>query len=158
MHTVGTGTSSMSPSSTAQENTAQPSCFCTEDFLFFVCPVVASFHKGCLFGVSSEVSTPHPVCVHLSLPPQPEHHRQLIQLLPEAGRLPAAAGVLPSSAETQVHVGPPPRPSRALQALRPLPAGPGETAACVCACTCVCVCVCFQNGCHVVSLPQAACS
>lgn len=71
LHTVGTGASSMSPSFTAQENTAQPSCFCTADFLFFVCPVVASFHNGCLFGVSSEVSSPHPVCV---CPPHPHPH------------------------------------------------------------------------------------
>ena len=93
------------------------SCFCLSNHgvpslltICLSCPVREQLSVGilCLF-VSSE------------------RHGQLIQLLPEAGELSAAARVLAPSAETQVHAGTSPRPSRPLPALRPLLHGPGET-------------------------------
>lgn len=90
----------------------------------FVCPIMASSCTNYLFGASNQKSHLQPAsCVCLS---PSEHHRQLIQLLPETGELSAATRVLTPSAETQVRDGTSPRPPWPLPALRPLLLGPGE--------------------------------
>lgn len=94
------------------------SCFCLSNHGVLPFALII-----CVFCVQSE-SGSQPGILCLFVPS--EHHRQLIQLLPEAGELAAAARVLAPSAEAQVRDGTSPRPPRPLPALRPLLLGPGE--------------------------------